>query len=135
MLYKSIFALTLLATAASAQTASWLVKDRSLSTPPGSPAQGDRYIVGPAPTGAWAGHANDIALRSGSTWKFITAQEGLSAWVADEPAKVIYFNGTSWGDVPTSVSVNPSIPVSLVGNGATGIQASLVSNGAPTRNA
>ena len=29
-------------------------KDKDLSTPPGSPAAGDVYIVAASPTGAWA---------------------------------------------------------------------------------
>src|SRR5688572_33381036 len=33
------------------------VIDRDLNTPPGSPTNGDLYIGGPAPTGAWSGQA------------------------------------------------------------------------------
>ncbi len=33
------------------------VLDRDLAAPPGSPADGARYIVGGSPTGAWSGHA------------------------------------------------------------------------------
>src|SRR5271154_1716609 len=33
----------------------------ALSTPPGSPANGNTYVVGAAPTGLWAGQANSIA--------------------------------------------------------------------------
>ena len=42
------------------------VKDRDLAAPPGSPAEGDRYIVAASPTGAWAGHAGDIAVSAGT---------------------------------------------------------------------
>lgn len=42
-----------------------------LNTPPGSPADGDAYIVGPSPTGAWAGRANRIAVRVGGAWRFL----------------------------------------------------------------
>lgn len=34
------------------------VIDRGRSVPPSAPAEGDRYIVGSAPTGAWVGHAS-----------------------------------------------------------------------------
>jgi Protein of unknown function (DUF2793) len=34
-----------------------VVQDRDLATPPGSPADGQRWIVAASPTGAWAGHA------------------------------------------------------------------------------
>jgi hypothetical protein len=128
-LIRLLVVVAALASPASAQVPSWVVKDRSLATPPGSPSQGDRYIVAASPTGAWSGHTNDIAVRQGSAWKFITAQAGLSAWVEDEPAKVIYFNGTSWGDVPTSVSVNPAVSNLLVGNESVPTRSALISRG------
>ncbi|MEZ5855990.1 MAG: DUF2793 domain-containing protein [Hyphomicrobiaceae bacterium] len=37
---------------------------RSSNTPPATPSDGDRYIVGPAPTGAWAGATGDVACRT-----------------------------------------------------------------------
>lgn len=43
------------------------------NTPPGSPADGDRYVVGTAPTGAWAGQANKLARWLDSTWTFFDA--------------------------------------------------------------
>jgi hypothetical protein len=39
------------------------VKDRDLTTPPASPANGDRYLVPAAATGVWAGKTNQIAVR------------------------------------------------------------------------
>src|SRR5258708_8773733 len=36
------------------------VISRTLSIPPASPNNGDRYIAGPAPTGLWAGFAGQI---------------------------------------------------------------------------
>jgi len=38
-----------------------LVLDKDLATPPGSPADGNRYIVAASPTGAWTGQAGKIA--------------------------------------------------------------------------
>lgn len=60
----------------------------TLATPPGSPAAGDRYIVGAGATGAWAAHDDDIAVWQtiGITpaWVFYNAKEGWRAWhVAD----------------------------------------------------
>ena len=39
-----------------------LVTATATNTPPGSPAAGDGYLIGASPTGAWAGHANEIAF-------------------------------------------------------------------------
>ena len=37
------------------------VKDRDLTAPPGSPSEGDRYIVATGGSGAWSGHDLEIA--------------------------------------------------------------------------
>ena len=69
-------------------------KSRSTNTPPGSPAAGDVYIVGSAPTGAWAGQAGKITYFD-QLWKFITPLQGAMLWVNDEGLKLV-FNGSSW---------------------------------------
>ncbi len=52
------------------------VLDKDLNDPPGTPAEGDRYIVGGTPTGAWTGHALDIAWYDGTAWQFERVEEG-----------------------------------------------------------
>lgn len=42
-----------------------------LNVPPGAPVQGDVYVVGDAPTGAWAGRAKAVAGWFGTAWKFL----------------------------------------------------------------
>jgi hypothetical protein len=65
--------------------------DRDLNTPPGSPADGDVYIVGPAPTGAWALKAGKLALyMTGTGWVFITPRSGMSGYIVDEKLPVMY---------------------------------------------
>lgn len=67
---------------------------RSLSTPPGSPADGDVYIVGGSPTGAWSGFSGKITYFD-QIWRFIIPLEGMSLWVNDED--IIYtYNGSNW---------------------------------------
>lgn len=64
-----------------------------LDTPPGSPAEGDTYILGSAPTGLWAGRPNSIAGFFLGQWIFVPGndssgtpivmgpeQEGMSIW-------------------------------------------------------
>lgn len=67
------------------------------NTPPGSPANGARYVVGTAPTGAWAGRANQVARWLDGTWQFFPAAiavnlgdnklyiRGSSGWIAVGP--------------------------------------------------
>lgn len=89
------------------------VMDKDLAAPPGSPAEGARYIVAGAPTGAWVGHATHIAAYQDGAWAFHVPLEGWRAWVADEDT-VYAFNGTTW--VASGGGVNP---VPLVGVNAT----------------
>jgi Protein of unknown function (DUF2793) len=73
----------------------FIFQDRDLATPPGSPAQGDCYLVAGSPTGAWTSHAGDIAFYMGSAWEFIEVIEGFTAWVNDEDA-FIGRTGAAW---------------------------------------
>ena len=56
---------------------SGVVVDKDLTAPPSSPATNAMYIVGPSPTGAWAGHANALAY----------FQPDLEFYFAHEPAR------------------------------------------------
>jgi hypothetical protein len=76
------------------------VLDRDLAAPPGSPANGARYIVAASPTGAWSGHAGDIAAYQDGAWAFYDPVEGFIAWVADEDAAVVW-NGSAWTALTT----------------------------------
>lgn len=71
------------------------VIDRDLATPPGSPALGDAYIVGGAPTGSWTGKTNQIAAYDGSGWIFFPPVEGWRAWVSDEDTLLVW-SGAAW---------------------------------------
>lgn len=71
------------------------VKSRAQSTPPASPAEGDRYIVGPSPTDAWAGRAEQIAVRIEGAWEFHAPQVGWLAFIEDE-AVLSAYKTTGW---------------------------------------
>ena len=60
------------------------VKDRGLTTPPASSANGDRYIVPVAATGAWAGKTNQIAVRVAGTWEYHAPKLGWLCFIEDE---------------------------------------------------
>ncbi len=51
---------------------------------PPSPIVGQCWIVGPAPTGAWAGNAHALAVWTDGGWRFLPAVEGMRAWLKDE---------------------------------------------------
>ena len=71
------------------------VLDRNNGGPPGSPSDGDTYIVDSA-TGDWsAASVNDIAHYFSGAWHFYSPVEGLRIYVVDED---IYckFDGSNW---------------------------------------
>jgi hypothetical protein len=73
------------------------IKDRDLTAPPGSPADGDTYIVKAAATGAWAGHETQVAVYdgTGAAWVFYTPRTGWVAYIEDE-AKLSAFAAGAW---------------------------------------
>jgi len=71
------------------------VLDRDLTAPPGSPVEGDRYLVAAGATGAWAGQAGKIAAWQAGAWMFRTPRNGWKAWVADE-ATFVFYDAGAW---------------------------------------
>jgi hypothetical protein len=70
------------------------VIDKDDTAPPGSPSDGDLYIVAATATGAWAGHDTELAYyRSG--WVFYAPFEGVRAWVSDEDLSYTW-DGSAW---------------------------------------
>lgn len=82
------------------------VKDVNQNTPPGSPANGDAYVVGSAPTGAWAGQAGKVAVWTTekptddtntkvAQWEFYTPKAG---WIfySEADAAFMLYTGAVW---------------------------------------
>ena len=65
------------------------------NTPPASPSEGDRYIIGDTPTGDWSSNAGDIAEYDGSEWSYTTPEEGTNLWV-DDLNQMRYYTGSDW---------------------------------------
>jgi hypothetical protein len=76
-----------------------------VNTPPSSPADGDAYLVGGSPTGAWNGYAYKIASRLDGAWRFYTPFNGLRAFVATTSAFIVYVGG-AWTDWNSLISAN-----------------------------
>src|SRR5207237_9871608 len=55
------------------------VESRTLTAPPGTPADGSCYIPAPAATGAWSRWGGQIALFSGGGWVRISPLSGRTA--------------------------------------------------------
>ena len=65
----------------------------SQNTPPISPNTGDVYLVGNVPTGAWVGHAKDIAEWNGSSWDFTDGVQGDFLYNATTVLTYIFRSG------------------------------------------
>lgn len=72
------------------------VESRTLTAPPGSPAEGACYIPAAGATGVWSGWVGQIAVYSGG-WFRIVPLAGLKAWVRAERLTVTYEDGV-WRD-------------------------------------
>lgn len=98
-----------------------------LTTPPGSPVNGDTYIVGVGGTGAWSGHDKTLAnwttdnpVTPSGLWEFYVPKQG---WiVSNQIDNLVYiYNGTVWsqaGGVAAGQAVYPTF--STIGGHATG---------------
>lgn len=94
------------------------VIDAGRNTPVGSPTVGDAYILGTAPTGVWAGRANQIAVYTSGGWRYFpdrdnagtiitmgARQKGVHVWVRSDgssPAggSLYMWKGAAWVVVP-----------------------------------
>lgn len=113
----------------------FLVVDDSLTAPPGSPADGDAYIVAGPATGLWAGQEDHIAYRAGTAWVFIPPRQGLRYAVAGG-SEYIYEEGGSdpgWQESPlfspTSFIALSDVPSSYTGNGLMAIRVNSAETG------
>lgn len=81
------------------------VKDKDLATPPGSPSEGDRYIVAASATGDWAGEEGNVAAYQSGAWAFYTPQDGWFAWVDDESLFYVY-GSSAWSNDAAGVTLS-----------------------------
>jgi hypothetical protein len=77
------------------------VKSRTTATPPGSPAEGDTYIVAPSPTGAWTGQAGRLACWLAGAWSFTVPANGWLAYVVDT-AEIAVCQSGAWSALVTN---------------------------------
>jgi hypothetical protein len=82
------------------------VISRGLSSPPGSPTEEDRYIVGNSATGLWSGEEGKLAIFRNGAWQFIAPWIGFTVFVEDE-ALLLYYDGSDYqalqGSLPSEL--------------------------------
>ena len=92
------------------------VKSRTTTAPPGTPVDGDRYLVPSGATGSFAGHVNAIATFDSGGWAWLTPKAGWRAYVESEGLFLV-FDGVTWKDVGLSLQSLQNL--SRLGVGAT----------------
>lgn len=70
----------------------------ALTAPPGSPADGDLYIVGASATGDWAGQDNSLArwVEDGEFWQFYAAGSRAKLVLNLADGGLYAWNGSAW---------------------------------------
>lgn len=76
-----------------------VVQEFDAITPPGSPADGAIWALGPAPTDDWAGQAGQLAARINGGWVFIAPREGWRAWGLSQVQLRVWSSG-DWRALP-----------------------------------
>lgn len=84
------------------------VLDRTRTTPPASPADGDRYLVASGATGLWAGWDLNVAFWVDGVWLRLVPRQGWLVWIAAEQAIVVW-NGSAWDPVGVPQDVSDAI--------------------------
>lgn len=79
------------------------VTSMGVNDPPASPAQGDRYVTGSAPTGAWAGHAKNIVIFSRGAWRLYPPHLGFRVYNEADQKFYGYSSGGTWTVLATTV--------------------------------
>lgn len=107
-----------------------------LTTPPSTPAEGDRYLVPQGASGAWFGHSGAIAVVRDGAWIFHEPRAGWRCLV-ESVGRVTTFNGTAWvssnrfdmlgvnADADSLNRLSVTGPASLFNGGAGGHQIKL----------
>ncbi|MDO8687305.1 MAG: DUF2793 domain-containing protein, partial [Dehalococcoidales bacterium] len=69
--------------------------DKDLTSPPGLPVEGNRYLISSGATGAWVDKDNNYARYHSNDWVYEAPETGDAVFAEDE--KVAYtYNGTTW---------------------------------------
>jgi hypothetical protein len=87
-----------------------VILDRDLTSPPGSPADGDAYLIAASATGDWAGHDGDIAYARDGVWTFYEVFDGLMLLVDDEGGVIVRRSG-AWVDLNSAIGALQNLPL------------------------
>lgn len=116
----------------------FIVENQTTNAPPASPAVGVAYIIGPSPSGAWAGKSLQLAIcEITGTWTYYPASEGMKAYDKALDAEYTY-TGTAWRTTASAFSgvaqASDNAQVALSGTGGASTSQSGSETTAPVNN-
>ncbi|MEN2986727.1 DUF2793 domain-containing protein [Tistrella sp. BH-R2-4] len=88
------------------------VKNRTLTTPPSSPAEGDAHLISTGANGLWAWRDGQLAIWTSGGWRFIAPRDG---WIVFIEAEQIFIarRGGAW--VTATVVAHSHVPAEVTG--------------------
>lgn len=92
------------------------VSARDVTSPPATPAEGDRVLVGAGATGDFADRDDQIATFLAGAWSFLAPQAGWRAYVQSDSLLLLY-DGAGWIDC--GLFLHQLQNLALLGVGAT----------------
>jgi hypothetical protein len=96
--------------------------------PPATPAAGECWLIGAAPTGAWAGHGGELASYQAGGWIFASPRDGMRLLDRSTGQDIRYRNG--WQRPATPVTPNGGATVDAEARSAiAGLMAALIAGG------
>lgn len=99
---------------------SFIVENQTTNSPPGSPAVGVAYVIGPSPTGAWAGKAGQVAVcEVTGTWTYYAPSNGYQVY--DKSLNAPYrYDGSAWTSAAGALIGNPNVVYTASGSTTSG---------------
>ncbi|MBX9759933.1 MAG: DUF2793 domain-containing protein, partial [Beijerinckiaceae bacterium] len=88
-----------------------------LASPPASPVEGARYIVGAAATGAFAGREREIACFDDGAWRFLAPRAGWRAYVESE-SMIFVFDDGAWISLLDKITALQNLRLAGIGTTA-----------------
>jgi len=71
------------------------VLSKGVNDPTGLDVEGNRYLIGDSPVGAWAGHPEELVEYQSGMWVFDPPNPGYATYVEDVKEHYVW-NGTDW---------------------------------------
>ena len=93
-----------------------VVEARSLGTPPATPLEGEAWIVAGGASGAWAGHAGEVAAWQNNGWTFLDPAPGWQVLDRSDFSHLV-FDGSGWVVLASLGSALPQLGVNASADG------------------